>query len=476
MTKDSKSLQDAGEIVLQVLAKYLSESQEGEQPVLSLRSIREIADTLQLESWIRNGGLNAPQVANFLHTYLDNTIRMHHPGYIGHQVSIPHINSALAELIHGVSNNPMAIYEMGPAAAVMELVVVNWMLEKAGWGQTDSLHDATTASGAGVLTHGGSLANLTALLGARAAIAPEAWEQGNPQDLVILAPASAHYSVSRAAAIIGLGTQSIIPLPVDKREVVIPDEIPAIHKSVIENGQRVMALVANGCATSTGLYDPLAEIGAYCQSANIWLHVDSPHGAAALVSDKERHLMKGIELADSFTWDAHKMLRTSTLCTAVLFRERQAFQQVFRQKASYIFYEKEIFGIDFIEHTVECTKAGLGMKLFWVIAAEGEAGLATYVDAQFAKTRRFYEIVNQRSGFHSPIIPQSNILCFRYGTDDQMQVTIRDQLLRNGNFHISSTEIHGERFLRLSVMNPMTDEVTIGKLLDEIESIAVEIG
>ena len=132
---------------------------------------------------------------------------MHHPAYLGHQVAVPHYAGALAALIDGFTNNPMAIYEMGPGAASIEYYIVNWLLEKAGWKPAPlDMQDAREQDfGGGVLTHGGSLANLTALVAARSRIAPDVWQDGNPGDLALLAPAESHYSIARAAGILGIG-------------------------------------------------------------------------------------------------------------------------------------------------------------------------------------------------------------------------------------------------------------------------------
>jgi L-2,4-diaminobutyrate decarboxylase len=207
----------------------------------------------------------------------------------------------------------------------------------------------------------------------------------------------------------------------------------------------------------------------------LWLHVDGAHGASALASEKERALLNGVEKADSLTWDAHKMLRTSGLCTAVLFREAHALDRAFQQKASYLFYGDEKPGVDLIERTIECTKTALGLKVFLNLAWRGEKGLARYVEDRYELTRRLHKQIESRPDFECPYTPESNILCFRYRDDDELQVAIRDRLLEEGRFHISSTEIHGSRYLRLTVISPQTNEATIDGLLDAIERIAVNI-
>jgi len=236
-----------------------------------------------------------------------------------------------------------------------------------------------------------------------------------------------------------------------------------------------MAVVANACATSTGLYDPLEEIAAFCAENRLWLHVDGAHGAAALLSPRERPRLKGIERADSLIWDAHKMLRTSTLCTAVLFRDGRCFDEAFHQEASYIFYGGKTEGVDLIRRTVECTKAGLGLKLFLVLATAGEDGIRRYIEDRVDAAKRFARLIRERPGFEVPFEPESNIVCFRHGTDNDRQIAIREALLREGRYHITSTEVRGVRYLRLSLMSPATDEKTIVGMLDAIERIAAKM-
>ncbi|MDH3649650.1 MAG: PLP-dependent decarboxylase, partial [Saprospiraceae bacterium] len=332
---NGKALLELGQKIIIKLAEYLDASQGGQIPVVQMKPIDNLIEELDL-SELANGSLNCENVEKLLDTYLANTMHLHHPAYIGHQVSVPHIGSAFAELIHGVVNQPMSLYEMGPAAAAMEQFVVHWMLQKVGW----------TTGGGGVMTHGGSLANITALLTARSQMSPEAWTQGNPSNLVVLAPENAHYSISRAVSILGLGQNAMIPIPTDKSEIIIPDQIPRIFDAERQKGNQVMAIVANGCATSTGYFDPIEEVGHFCRENKVWFHVDSPHGATALLSDKYKHQVQGIELADSMIWDAHKMMRTSTLCTAILYRDQKSMLQTFTQKASYLFHEKENAGVD----------------------------------------------------------------------------------------------------------------------------------
>lgn len=152
-------------------------------------------EDLELRRLATGGGLRGKKLTRFLRRYLESTTRLHHPAFLAHQVAAPHPAGALASMIDGFTNNAMAIYEMGPAAAAIEFFVINWMLEKVGWPPAPSPRQTAEGGvhGGGVLTHGGSLANLTALLAARGRLAPQTWKEGAPPDLALMAPAESHY-------------------------------------------------------------------------------------------------------------------------------------------------------------------------------------------------------------------------------------------------------------------------------------------
>lgn len=459
MTWSVDELREAGRLTLDVLAEYVEASRRGQEPAVALPPMDEVEQTLQLRSLIQRGGLDLHRLPAFLRSYLDGTTRLHHPGYLAHQVAVPDLPAAVADLIHGVTNNPTAIYEMGAAGASVERAVVTWMAEKLGF-------DARR--GGGVLTHGGSLANLTALLAARARMAPRAWTEGVPGDLAVLAPPTAHYSIARAVSIMGLGARAVLPLPVDRLGRIRVAAVAAAVAAARARGHRVLALVANAGATATGLHDDLLALGGTCTELGVWLHVDGAHGASALLTRSYRDPLRGIEQAASVTWDAHKMLRTSGLCAAALFRDASVLDAAFHQEASYLFDTQARAGVDTLRHTVECTKAALGLKLFLNLAWRGEQGLADYVERQYRLTRDIWALIRSRPGFECPFEPESNILCFRYGRSGDRQLALREALLREGRFHITSAQIDGERFLRLTVMSPATSVQTVEELLDEI--------
>ena len=460
---DSAEYERLTEIAIAAVTRHVDESQAGEVPVGSPPPLPELVERLDLRALVRAGGLDPERFEPWLADVLAHSVRLHHPAQIAHQVGSPDVPSAIADLIHGAINQPMSIYEMGPAAHAMERVVVEWMTEKLGWPE---------GSG-GVLTHGGSLANFTVLLAARAAAAPDAWVEGVDGTLAVLAPPSTHYSVRRSVAMLGLGERAVVDLEVDAEERIVPGALGDALERCRAAGRRPMALVAASCATSTGLHDDLEAIGAFCREHGIWFHVDAAHGAPALLSPPHRGLLRGIEHADSAIWDAHKMMRTPALAAAVLVREAWRLEAAFKQKAAYLIYEdSEDAGPSLLERQVECTKAPMGMRIFMNLAFRGEDGIGRYVADRYDRTLRFWELIEARPGFECLSRPESNILCFRYGRDAEVQVRLREQLLAEKRFHLSSTVVNGERWLRMTVTAPATSEETIQGLLDAIEELA----
>ena len=468
------SFYEDGKSVLNHLDGYYKQSINMERPVIRQMTISELHEKFGLAASLKNGDLSGERLDSFLKDYLDNTTRLHHPGYLAHQVGISHPTGALGSLIDGFTNNAMAIYEMGPAAAAIEFFMINYLLGKIGWNPmpTDIEKRLTFFHGGGVLTHGGSLANMTALLTARNYLDNTIREDGNPSDLVILAPESSHYSIAKAAGIIGIGENNVIRLETDIHGRVMVSRLDNAFQKAVNNGKRIVTLVANACSTGTGLYDPIDEIADFCKEKGIWFHVDGAHGGSALFSNKYKPYLHGILKADSMIIDAHKMLRTPGICAALLVKDAAALDHTFEHKASYLFHEKKQPGFDFIGQVIECTKAGLGLKFYMAVAAIGEKGMEAYIDNTYDLTRQAFDYISAQPDFEVPVRPESNILCFRFEAPDDVQIMLRDHLIEEGSFYISSTELNAKRYLRIVIINPATKMNDIKKLVLSIRSAA----
>jgi len=463
---DSDQFRDNGHKLVDLLADYMHDCLNS--PAFPVLPWKDPAD--QEEYWKEFFySDNPPDIAGFYSDFLEKSIHIHHPRYAGHQVVPPVPLAALTAMLEAFTNNGMAIYEMGPAATAMEKVVIDWLNGIIGWEEQAN----------GLMTSGGSIGNLTALLTARQAFAGrDSWEEGVNDKMGVLVSTEAHYSVERAIKIMGLGEKGLVKVPVDEQYRIKTTLLPGILEDCRSKGIQVFALIGNACSTSTGKYDDLIALGDFCQENHIWFHVDAAHGGPAMFSEKYRHLVAGLEKANSIVIDFHKMMLTPALTTAVLFRDGKTSFEAFAQKAQYLLSKKgNINWWDGAGRTLECTKKPMAVKVYLLVKTFGAALFEAYIEHTYGLAREFAEMILSRPGFELAVMPDSNIVCFRCvpGYSDPAALNalnedIRKSLKESGRFYIVQTRIDGRVFLRVSLMNPFTKPEDLIDLLAEIEA------
>ncbi len=411
---------------------------------------------------------------SLLKTMLDHGQNLHHPGYVGHQVPASIPVAGLFDAVGSITNQPMAIYEMGPWATVVEHALLRKLAKLVGWNPDTS---------SGLLTHGGSLANLTALLTARNIAFPNAWEAGCPSNAVIVAHAESHYCVSRSAGILGMGTKQIRSVALDADRRMDPVALQHVLEECQARNEKVVAVVAVACATPTGAFDKLSEIADLCERFDVWMHVDAAHGGGVLMSNTYRHLAAGIERADSVVWDAHKMLFVPPLCAAVLYRQAEHQFAAFQQNAPYLFQsdDRQQAVYDSGIRTVECTKRACGFGLWGAWSLYGREVFEQIVDKVFGLAKIAADELDAADDFERPFRQDANIIVYRSlpaqirsadrETQNQFQFQLRDQLVHSGDFYIVQTVIDDIAYLRMVVMNPMTTETDLNRLLNKLREL-----
>ncbi|MFN8358011.1 MAG: pyridoxal-dependent decarboxylase [Spirosomataceae bacterium] len=395
---------------------------------------------------------------------LEHSTQLHHRRFMGHQVSAPAPVAALSGLLVSMLNNGMAVYEMGMASNPIEKIVTDWLARHIGFDEQSS----------GLLTSGGTLANLTALLAARALQAPEdVWEEGAHTQLAVMVSEEAHYCIDRAARIMGLGAKGIIKVPVNERFQMKTELLPSLKKQAEAEGYTVFCVVGSACSTSTGAYDDIEAIADFCAAHGLWLHIDGAHGGAVVCSEKYRSLVKGIERADSVVIDFHKMLLTPALNTALVMQRNDDAYQTFHQKAQYLWANQASHDwFNSGKRTFECTKLMMCVNVYVLLRLYGEAIFAQQIDSRYDLARDFAKLLHQHPNFELAVEPESNIVCFRYMKQDtdlnQLNAQIRRSLLQKGEFYIVQTTLHDQLYLRVSLMNPHTTLADLEALLAEI--------
>lgn len=458
---DPEAFRRQGHELIDRLADYLQEQLSGTAPqVIPWQAPQAQVDFW--EQWLDHPGTQS----DFFQAVLDRSIHLHHPHYMGHQVNPPAPIAALAGLVSDLLNNGMAVYEMGMASTAMEELVVRTVTAAYGWGDRSGGH----------LTSGGTLANLTALLAARRAKSPDdIWVEGSGEQLALMVSEEAHYCIDRSVRIMGWGSEGIIKVPADEQYRMRTDMLEALFEEETRKGKRIIAVVASACSTSTGSYDDLEAIAAFCRAHDLWMHVDGAHGAAVVFSPQYKHLVKGIENADSVAMDFHKMLLVPGLATGLFFRERGHSYHTFSPEAVYLFQKAgEEDWYNSAKRTFECTKLMMSLKVFTLLQTYGVALWDEYVTYCYDLGQAFARIIRQYPNWELAMEPQSNIVCFRYlGKGEEelnaLNARLRKKLVEAGKFYIVQTALRGKTWLRVTLVNPVTKEEDLETLLGHLE-------
>jgi L-2,4-diaminobutyrate decarboxylase len=468
-----ESFRSEGHKLVDQLSEYLNDIyQKNDIPVLPWCD----PDKLTEEFSAANGGFDEEPFTDFTRRVIDQSHHLHHPHYIGHQVTSPLPFTALIQMCTALLNNGAAIYEMGPVAMAMERNLVRYFGKLIGYPDTCD----------GIFTHGGSAGNLTAMLAVRQIMSNyNVWEEGIKQDdrIGFIVSDQSHYGIVRNIKIMGLGDKAAVRAPYDSRFRMKSDQLESCFETASKEGIRVVAVVANSCSTATGAYDDLEEISKFCERHKLWMHVDGAHGLGILFSDKYRHLVNGLERADSVVIDFHKMLLVGGLNTMVLFRNAENSFQTFSQKASYLFKKAaQNEWYNSAKRTLECTKSALGVVAYTAVKFYGKDYYREYIESRYRLASDFSDLVQQTADFEILTEPQANIVCFRYnpGNTDNANLNIinaavRDKIIKGGTFFIVQAEIGGKLWLRMTIINPLTSISDFEELLDKIrETVSTE--
>ena len=410
------------------------------RPVVEWRNSRELHEMVRIDGELSDPLDLARVVARF-------AIQLHHPSYMGHQVCPPFLEAASADFLISALNQSTAVWEMSPIATVIEKEVVRWLADRAGYPD----------SAEGTAVSGGSAANLTGLLAARARF------DSGKRPLVITS-IDAHYSIARAAAIMGI--RDVRKVPTDARHRM---DVGALEEMLASLDSPPLAIVATAGSTAPGAFDQLDEIALLRDRYRTWLHVDAAHGASVLLSAKLAHLARGLERADSLSWDPHKMMWMPLSLGTILVRDGIWLRRAFEADAPYLFSgSSENIG----EMTIQCSKRADAIKLWLILRAHGTAPIIQALERVTSLTRYLYDCIVASEDFEPAHEPELNILCFRRrGLDDEQHAGLRERLIRSGRAWITTTVLRGERVLRVTMMNPRTTEAHIDAMLDALREV-----
>jgi aromatic-L-amino-acid/L-tryptophan decarboxylase len=395
---------------------------------------------------------------------LDESLAPARPRYFAFVGSSGLEVAVLADALASCHDVNLAVH--AGAADVVERQALQWLGEFLGF-----------PSRGGAFTSGGMLSNLTALAAARERALPGSRETGLAgRPAALYCSCEAHYSVRRAAELLGLGASAVRAVPIDGNRRMNVERVRQAIRDDRAMGVAPVAIVATGGTTLTGAVDPIAELADLASEAGVWLHVDGAYGLPAAAAPETRELFAGLERADSIAVDAHKWLYLPKACSAVLVRDRYALETAFSHAEAYMLHhdDDELHAVD---RTLEYSRPFRALKLWLAFRVHGAAAFRDAISANLALAQRLADRVRSEPELELLVEPQLSVVPFRHvpGGDidlDAHNVALVDALQRDGRVYVSSATIDGRICLRPCIVNYRTTAEDVDALVD----IALEVG
>ena len=451
---------------------------------------RPVTQTLSPAELHKKLGLKLPEAGRELDSLLKDvsnvlkySVRTGHPRFMNQLFGGYDPAAILGDWIAAVINTSMYTYEAAPVATLMEQILIGRMTRMVGF-----------ESGEGTFAPGGSVSNLMAVLAARQRAVPSARQTGlrGDEKLVMFVSAEGHYSLDRAAVVGGLGLDAVVKVEVDEDGRMRPDALERAMQAEVDAGRRPFLVGCTSGSTVPGAFDPLDQIGPIAKRHGAWFHVDASYGGSVLFSDEHRDLMKGVDQADSVSWNPHKMMGVPLTCSAILLREPGRLSGTFGMHAEYLFHddpEEDPTCCDLGDMTLQCGRRVDALKLWLSWQAMGDQGFGQRVDSMFGLARDLADEIKSRKGFELTREPMGANVCFRYlppalrneegksRLEHQTRITlaVRSQMLRDGRFMVNFAMLDGAQVFRPALTNPHTTLEDLTLMLDEIERCAIEL-
>ncbi|BHH84574.1 pyridoxal phosphate-dependent decarboxylase family protein [Desulforhopalus sp. 52FAK] len=435
--------------LLTVVESYRGSQKDGK--ALEYRSPSELSEVLNLHSPEKNGDWEA--IFEWVEKYLAYSVKTNHPAFLNRMWVGANLPSVVGEIIAAVTNTSACTFESAPVSTIIEKYMIEQMLDLVGF-----------VNGEGQMTTGSSNANMIAMMSAR-----NTWNKGVKTDglygqkkLYAFVGADSHYSMDKAANILGLGTSQLIKVVLDSNGQMIPEALRESIQKVLTEGGEPFFVSATAGTTVRGAYDPIEPLLELRKEFGFWLHVDGAWGGASVLSPRLRETyLKGLEGADSFTCDFHKMLGASLMCNIFLInnRIRTLGNVLSAGDGSYLFRDEEVNEVeDFGAVSLQCGRRVDSLKWFLDWKFFGREGLAKRVE-NYLTLCEYAEKIVQESDELEMVAPRTSFnICFRYKVDEEnsnsFNLALRTKLYHEGTSLVGVAYVDGKMVMRLLVTNP----------------------
>lgn len=419
----------------------------------------------------------------FKEEILPASVKTWHPLFLNQMFAGASFPSIIGDLMASMMNPTLATWEMSPVATIIEKNVSQWMaklvgMPKGSWG---------------IFLPGGSLSNLIALTLARNNFfGTEIRQTGVPMHKrpTLICSEGSHYSVANAANILGIGTDNLIKIKTQVNGTMDMSDLKVQLEACDQDGRTPFAIVSTMGLTVSGCFDPLSEIVKICKPRGIHVHVDAAFGGGMALTDRGTQLFKGIDQADSLTWDAHKTMHMPLTSSVLLLPNPAVLKSVFsQQQATYLFHPQSQHEIeDLGKYTPLCGKRFDALKLWMLWNTYGTDYFIELAESRYKLVQDFNQFLAETDDFHQDFKSESPITCFywsppewqkknrevRASDSNRLHRFIRERMKEAGKAFFNIASLNGLDQFRLILINPLTELDQLKKLIFEIRAMATE--
>ncbi len=434
---------------------------------IGLTGSREELELLLHEAPPEHGMDFTQLLTDFRDKVVRHSFRPSHPRFLAFIPGSPTLASILGDCLASNANLFAGVWKEAAGAAQVEIVVLDWLKQFLGY----------PAAAMGLLTSGGSEANLTALVVARESLSYD--DRGRA---ILYASEQRHWSVDRAAKVIGMRPEQIRTLPCDAnfrlRMDALRDAVAADERA----GRLPWVVLATAGTTSTGSIDPLAPLADFCEQHGLWLHVDAAYGWPMTLIDAGKTLLAGIDRADSITLDPHKWFAQPFEAGCLLVRRGELLAPTFMMRPEYmqdVVPKADEF--NFCDLGIALTRRFRALKIWFSIKLLGLAWFRRLIEHGIALAEYAQALLEQTGCFEITSRRKLGIVCFRYlssaGGDggearlDALQLQIAEELMRTGRAFLSTTRLNGRSTLRLCFVSWRTTAADVEEVVGLLQDI-----
>ena len=454
-----------GNSVIQLMTDYLSNLRDNKvYGRMSSSEIRGRLDpTLPAEGTDFDGLLKV-----FRETIIPFSRQNAHPRMFGYVQSPGTVLAAFADLLASTLNANLTVWRSAPAPVELERLTIDWVRQILGFND----------EAGGLFVSGGSMANLAAIAAARRA------RDHSSGRLRMYASSETHFSIAKAAALLGIGRENVRHVAVDEHFKIRTDDLVAKINADLEAGYVPFCVVANAGTVNTGAIDPLAEIREVANRFQLWMHVDGSYGAFAVLAESARKLFAGIEQADSIALDPHKWLYLPVDVGCVIYRQPEVARAAFSHEADYtrVIGEEADEAFAFWDYGPELSRRFRALKVWMLLKGVGLDCLGDAIESNLACARHLESLVRDSDDFEMVAPVELSIFCFRHvplhlrsetpQAIDDFNERLLIALQRDGSSYLSNTTLGGRFVLRGCVLNYRTTLRDMEILLDDLRRVA----